>query len=333
MTSILVTGGAGYVGSHACKALAEAGFVPVTYDDLSTGHRDLVRWGPFEPGSVGDGERLSVVLRRHQPVAAMHFAALSLVGESVRDPARYYRANVVATLTLLDALRRHNVNGLVFSSSCATYGLPETLPITETTPQKPINPYGWSKLMVERLLADHGEAYGMPWTALRYFNAAGADPDGETGEDHHNETHLIPRALLAAAGAIPQLELFGEDWPTPDGTCIRDYVHVSDLAQWHVQALRRLLAGEDSVALNLGTGRGYSVREVIQAVEQVTGKTVPVRLSPRRPGDPPVLVADPSRAQTVLGAQTRFDTLLPIVETAWRFLKNRHFASERKSSP
>ncbi|MBC7906747.1 MAG: UDP-glucose 4-epimerase GalE, partial [Rhodospirillaceae bacterium] len=286
MPSVLVTGGAGYVGSHACKALAAAGFTPVTYDDLSTGHRDLVRWGPFEEGSLSDGERLAGVIARHHPVAVLHFAALSLVGESVRDPARYSRTNVASTLTLLETMRRHDVEAMVFSSTCATYGLPEQVPITEDTPQRPINPYGWSKLMVERLMADHGSAYGLQWAALRYFNAAGADPEGETGEDHQPETHLIPRALLAAAGSMPPMELFGTDWPTPDGTCIRDYVHVDDLARWHVQALVHLLTGKGSLALNLGTGQGWSVRQVLAAVERVTGLPVPVRVAARRAGDP-----------------------------------------------
>lgn len=323
MSTILVTGGAGYVGSHACKALARAGFTPVTYDDLSTGHRDLVRWGPFEEGDVADAARLGEVMRRHRPVAVMHFAARSLVGESVRDPAGTYRANTAGTLTLLETMRRHDVECLVFSSTCATYGLPEVVPIKEDAPQHPINPYGWSKLMVERLMADFGAAYGLQWAALRYFNAAGADPDGETGEDHDPETHLIPRALLVAAGRVDHLDLFGTDWPTPDGTCIRDYVHVSDLARWHVDALAHLLAGRGSLALNLGTGRGFSVREVIDSVERVTGRRLAVRHAARRAGDPPVLVADPSRARVVLGADPRFTDLDVIVGTAWRFLSER----------
>lgn len=330
MPSVLVTGGAGYVGSHACKALAAAGFTPITYDDLSTGHRDLVRWGPFEQGNVGDSERLRQVVGRYRPVAALHFAALSLVAESVRDPARTYRANVASTLTLLEVLRQQGVEALVFSSTCATYGLPERIPITEDTPQRPINPYGWSKLMVERLLADHGSAYGLQWAALRYFNAAGADPQGETGEDHQPESHLIPRALLAAAGLAPSLDLFGTDWPTPDGTCIRDYVHVSDLARWHVQALRHLLAGRGSIALNLGTGQGWSVRQVLAAVERVTQRPVPLRPAARRVGDPPVLVADPSRAAAVLGIRAELSDIDNIVETAWRFLKVRRSQSERR---
>jgi UDP-glucose-4-epimerase GalE len=330
MPSVLVTGGAGYVGSHACKALAAAGYVPVTYDDLSSGRPDLVKWGPLVEGSLGDGQHLADTVARHRPVAVLHFAAHSLVGDSVRDPAATYRANVAGTLTLLDVMRRFGIETLVFSSTCATYGLPQRIPIREDTPQAPINPYGWSKLMVERLLADHGTAYGLQWAALRYFNAAGADEDAETGEDHRPETHLIPRALLAAAGEVAALEVFGSDWPTPDGTCIRDYVHVSDLARWHVAALEHLLAGKGSLALNLGTGKGWSVRQVLDAVERVCGRAVPVRISARRAGDPPVLVADPSRARDVLGAVPLYVELEPIVDTAWRFLQRRRGLSERR---
>ena len=330
MSSVLVTGGAGYVGSHACKALAAAGYRPIVYDDLSTGHPDLVKWGPLEEGTLLDADHLADVLARHRPIAALHFAARSLVGESVRDPAAVYRTNVAATLTLLDALRRFGIEVLVFSSTCATYGLPQRVPITEETPQAPINPYGWSKLMVERVLGDHGAAYGLQWAALRYFNAAGADAEGDTGEDHRPETHLIPRALLAAAGEVPALDLFGTDWPTPDGTCIRDYIHVSDLAQWHVAALQHLLAGKGSLALNLGSGQGWSVRQVLRAVENVTGRAVPVRIAARRAGDPPVLVADPSRARAVLGAQDRYTEIEAIVDTAWRFLARRRGLSDRR---
>ncbi|MEW5729225.1 MAG: UDP-glucose 4-epimerase GalE [Pseudomonadota bacterium] len=323
MLSVLVTGGAGYVGSHACKALAASGWQPVVYDNLSTGHRELVRWGPLEEGDVGDAERLSEVVARHRPQAVMHFAASSLVGDSVRDPARYYRNNVASTLTLLDVMRRHGVEHVVFSSTCATYGHPDKVPIAEDAPQRPINPYGWSKLMVERLLADHGAAYGIQWAALRYFNAAGADPDGECGEEHEPESHLIPRALMAAAGRLPHLELFGADWPTPDGTCVRDYVHVTDLARWHAAALDHLVHGNGSLALNLGTGQGWSVREVLSAVERVTGRPVPIRTSARRAGDPPVLVADPSRARAVLGADPAFTDMDAIVDTAWRWMQRR----------
>ncbi len=322
MRSVLVTGGAGYVGSHACKALAAAGWLPVVYDDLSTGHRDLVRWGPLEPGEVGDASRLDEVIVRHRPAAVMHFAAASLVGESVRSPAATYRRNVVGGLTLLEAMRRHDIGDLVFSSSCAVYGLPQTVPIDEDSPHCPINPYGWSKAMMERLITDFGTAHGLRSARLRYFNAAGADPEGETGEDHQPETHLIPRALMAAAGMIPHLELFGDDWPTPDGTCIRDYVHVTDLAGWHVAALEHLVAGKGDLALNLGTGRGWSVRDVVATVERVTGHHVPLAVAPRRAGDPPVLVANAAAAQTVVGAP-QLPELASMVETAWHWLCRR----------
>ncbi|CAA7615240.1 UDP-glucose 4-epimerase GalE [Magnetospirillum sp. UT-4] len=330
MQSVLVTGGAGYVGSHVCKALAGAGYQPVSYDDLSTGHRDLVRWGPLEEGDLGDGERLSRVIGRHRPVAVLHFAAASLVGDSVRDPAATYRANVAGSLGLLDAMRRHGVEAMVYSSSCATYGADAPQPMNEDTPQQPINPYGWSKLMTERMLADHGAAYGLQWAALRYFNAAGADPEGETGEDHRPETHLIPRALMAAAGTLPHLDVFGADWPTADGTCVRDYVHVSDLARWHVAALDHLLTGRGSLRLNLGTGRGHSVREVIAAAERATGRAVPIRIAPRRAGDPAVLVADCTRATAVLGSPPVHTELDDIVGSAWRFMERRGCPSHRR---
>ncbi len=317
MMPVLVVGGAGYIGSHACKALAGAGFRPVALDNLSRGHRRLVRWGPLEEGDAGDRALLDRVLARWKPVAVMHFAALSEVGESVRQPHAFYRNNVAATLTLLEAMREHGVDRLVFSSTCATYGLPDRVPMAEDTPQRPINPYGRSKLAVEWLLADSAAAYGLNWVALRYFNACGADPDGETGELHEPETHLIPRTLMAADGQAPQLSLFGTDYPTPDGTCIRDYIHVTDLAAAHVRALRYSLGGGESRAFNLGTGRGQSVRAIIRAVERITGLTVPVREEPRRPGDPPALVADPRLAEQVLRFQAPLSDLDSIVRTAW----------------
>ena len=323
MSTILVTGGAGYVGSHACKSLAAAGFSPVVYDDLSTGHADLVRWGPLEVGDINDGARLDEVLVRHRPEAILHFAAFSLVGPSVAGPALAYRSNVAGTLTLLEAMRRRGIEKLVFSSSCAVYGTPESLPITEDSPLNPASPYGSSKAMVERMLADCGKAYGLQWAALRYFNAAGADPDGHTGEDHFCETHLIPRALMAASGVLPHLEVFGEDWPTEDGTCIRDYVHVSDLARWHVAALERLGKDRDSLVLNLGTGRGHSVRQVVNAAELVSGRTIPLVMSARRPGDPAILVADSTRARSELGVEPALSGLDSMVESAWRWLVRR----------
>ncbi|MGK9231085.1 UDP-glucose 4-epimerase GalE [Inquilinus limosus] len=316
--TVLVTGGAGYIGSHACKALAASGFVPVTVDNLSRGHRDFVQWGPLEEADIGDGPALDRVMARHKPVAILHFAALTYVGESVTEPALYYRNNVSGSLSLLEAARGHGIGTVVFSSTCATYGPPERVPIAEDTPQHPIHPYGASKLMIERMLADFAAAYGLRWAALRYFNACGADPDGQIGEAHDPETHLIPLVLMAAAGHRPHVEILGDDYPTPDGTCVRDYIHVADLADAHVRALRYLLAGGSSRAFNLGTGTGHTVREVIAAVERVTGRPVPVRLSPPRPGDSPTLVADPGLAASVLGFQPRFD-LEESIRTAWNW--------------
>src|SRR5215813_14835896 len=252
---VLVTGGAGYIGSHACKALALAGHHPVAYDNLIHGHRNAVRWGPLEVGDIRDRAGLEQTLRRHRADAVMHFAGFAYVGESVSDPGKYYENNVAGTLSLLEAMRNCNVGCIIFSSSCATYGIPEHQPIHELIPQQPINPYGMSKFMVERILADYGAAYGLRFALLRYFNACGADPQGEIGENHDPETHLIPRGLMAATGAIPGLDVFGTDYPTPDGTCIRDFVHVCDLASGHVQALDYLLAGVASSPFNLGYGR------------------------------------------------------------------------------
>src|SRR5690349_6971266 len=318
-TTVLVTGGAGYIGSHACKALAQAGHRPVTYDNLVHGHRSAVRWGPLEVGDIRDRARLDEVLRAHRPHAVMHFAGLINVGESVSDPAKYYDNNVAGTLTLLEAMRACAVTHFIFSSSCATYGVPTRQPIDESAPQAPINPYGMSKLMVERVLADYGVAYKLRFMLLRYFNACGADPQGETGEDHEPETHLIPRTLMAAAGEIGALQVFGTDYPTADGTCVRDYIHVSDLAAGHVLALEHLLAQRESGAVNLGTGQGISVREVISAVERVTGRKVPVTESSRRAGDPAVLLADASRARTMLGFAPQFADIDAIVASAWRW--------------
>lgn len=315
---ILVTGGAGYVGSHACKALAEAGYEPVTYDNLSTGNRWAVRWGPLEIGDVLDVSRLHEVFRTHSPAAVMHFAALALVGESVREPARYYRSNVGGTIHLLDACRWHDVPVFVFSSSCAVYGTPDTLPITETALRSPLNPYGTSKLMAEMVLADYEHAYGIRHMALRYFNAAGADPEGQIGERRDVETHLVPLALDAITGRRGPLRVLGTDYPTADGTAVRDYIHVVDLARAHVRALDHLLKGGDSEALNLGTGRGYSVREVIDVAGRVAGKPVPHETAPRRPGDPASLVADPAAATVVLGdGLTQLSSLETIIQTAW----------------
>ncbi len=316
--NVLVAGGAGYIGSHACKALAEAGYTPVAYDNLSFGHSAAVRWGPLVEGDIADVELVRKTIRDHRIGAVMHFAAFTYVGESMTEPQKYLRNNVVNALALLDAMRAEGVGRIVFSSTCATYGTPQAVPIAEDHPQEPINPYGDSKLMVEKALRWYGEAYGLGWMALRYFNAAGADPLGRIGEDHQPETHLIPLVIAAALGRRPAIDVFGTDYPTPDGTAIRDYIHVDDLAQAHVKALAHLEAGGPSTALNLGTGRGYSVREVIAAVERIGGRPVPVREAPRRAGDPPGLVAAPALAERLLDWRAGAD-LDRIVETAWNW--------------
>ena len=318
--AILVTGGAGYIGSHACKALAQDGFTAIAFDNLALGHRDAVRWGPLVEADISDEAAVAQAIRQHAVRAVIHFAAFAYVGESVEAPAKYYRNNVGGTLSLLDACRSEGIDMLVFSSSCATYGIPDVLPITEAAPQRPINPYGRTKLVVEQVLADYAHAYGSRHIALRYFNAAGADPDGEIGERHDPETHLIPLALMAAAGRTGALEVFGDDYDTPDGTCIRDYIHVTDLARAHVLALRHLLNGGDSLALNLGSGTGNSIHEVIGSVERVTGREVPHVIRPRRPGDPPVLYADPHLAKERLGFETELSDIDTIVGTAAAYM-------------
>ena len=314
--SILVTGGAGYIGSHACKALAKAGYRPVVCDDLSRGHREAVRWGPLVEASISDTERVGAALREHEIAAVMHFAGYAYVGESVGDPALYYRNNLLGTLSLLDAMRGAGVGKIVFSSTCATYGTPDRVPIAETVPQRPVNPYGETKLAVERALHWYGEAYGLRAAALRYFNAAGADPEGQTGERHDPETHLIPLVIETALGRRPQIDVYGSDYPTPDGTAIRDYIHVQDLADAHVKALAYLLDGGGSLALNLGTGIGHSVREVVALTEKLSGRPVAQRAAPRRAGDPPALVADPSAAAAALGWRAQMSDLETIVRTA-----------------
>jgi len=317
--NVLVTGGAGYIGSHACKALAEAGYTPVALDNLVHGHRHAVRWGPFVHGELADEALVRRVLREHRIEAVMHFAAYCYVGESMGAPGKYFQNNVGGSIALLNAMRAENANCLVFSSTCATYGVPQRVPIDEDHPQHPVNPYGESKLAVERMLDWFGAAHGLRHAALRYFNAAGADAAGEAGEDHAPETHLIPLAIDAALGTRPPVAIFGTDYPTPDGTAIRDYIHVTDLAAAHVEALRRLQAGGASMRLNLGTGRGHSVREVIRAIEEVGGRPVPVTAGPRRAGDPPTLVAASARAAAALGWTPRHSDLSNIVATAWRW--------------
>lgn len=319
MYSVLVTGGAGYIGSQTCKALAQAGFQPVSYDNLTLGHRWAVQWGPLEEGDLLDAGRLDQVLEQHKPVAAIHFAAFADVGESMVEPAKYYQNNLVGSLVLLDRLRAHGVRRVIFSSTCATYGAPKTVPISESQPQHPINPYGHSKRMVEQILSDYGRAYGMRFVALRYFNAAGADPDGKLGEERHVEGHLIPLVIGAALGTHPPLRIFGTDYETPDGTAVRDYIHVADLASAHLLSLRYLLNSGSDIALNLGTGSGVSVREIIAGVEAVSGKKVPFSDGPRRAGDPPILICDPTLARNLLGWAPCYSALETILTTAWNW--------------
>jgi UDP-glucose-4-epimerase GalE len=326
--SILVTGGAGYIGSHACKALAGAGYTPVTLDNLVYGHRHAVRWGPFVQGDLADGALIRRVLREHRIQAVLHFAGYGYVGESMTAPGKYFQNNFANSAMLLQAMVDERVSTIVFSSTCATYGIPQRCPIDEDHPQSPVNPYGESKLFVERMLDRFGAAHGLRYAALRYFNAAGADADGEIGEDHDPETHLIPLAIDAVLGRRPEVSVFGTDYPTADGTAIRDYIHVTDLALAHVQALQRLQAGDKSMRLNLGTGRGHSVREVIKMVEAISGRPVPARDAPRRAGDPPELVAASSRAYAALGWSPQHSDLHNIAATAWRW-HSKQSASQR----
>jgi UDP-glucose-4-epimerase GalE len=316
---VLVTGGAGYIGSQTAKALAQAGHEPIVYDNLSSGHRWAVKWGASVEGDLADTQLLAATLRAHRIEAILHFAASVQVGESVENPRKYFWNNVVNTLRLLDTALEEGVQAIVFSSSAAVYGNPERVPIPEDHPKNPASPYGETKLMMERALQAYGAAYGLRWVALRYFNAAGADPDGELGEEHHPESHLIPLVIQAALGRRPHVEVFGTDYPTPDGTAIRDYIHIADLATAHVRALEYLARGGESVALNLGTGTGHSVREVIAAVGRMCDGKVPCRDAPRRAGDPPVLVADPAHAMELLNWKPQRPALDTIVESAWKW--------------
>lgn len=318
--SVIVSGGAGYVGSHTCKALAASGFLPVTLDNLSVGRPEAVRWGPLEVGDILDTHRVREVFSAHGATAVLHFAAAALVGESVEDPGLYWRTNVTGTVNLLDACRASGVVPFILSSTCAVYGVPEVMPIRETTPVNPVNPYGATKLAAEWASAHYCDAYGLTAARLRYFNAAGADPDGEIGETREQETHLIPLALDAVLGRRPALKIMGADYPTEDGTAVRDYVHVSDLADAHVAALSHLLKGGRSFTANLGTGVGHSVRSVVETVERVTGRAVPREAVGRRSGDPPTLVADAGFARQLLNINFGLSTSLDdIVQTAWRW--------------
>jgi UDP-glucose-4-epimerase GalE len=321
--TILIVGGAGYIGSHTAKRVAQAGGNPVVFDNLVYGHEWAVRWGPFVRGDLADAELVKQVLLEHRITAVIHFAAYAYVGESVAHPRKYFRNNVVSTLNLLDAMVDAGVRDIVFSSTCATYGEPREVPIAEGHPQHPVNPYGETKLAVEKILHWYGGAYGIRHAALRYFNAAGADPDGELGEEHDPETHLIPLAIAAALGQGGVLNIFGTDYPTPDGTAVRDYIHVSDLADAHWSALEHLARSGESLRLNLGTGKGHSVREVVASVERASGRKVPVREADRRPGDPPALVADAREAARVLGWRPRYPELDTIVGHALRWHERR----------
>jgi UDP-arabinose 4-epimerase len=330
--TVLVTGGAGYIGSHTCKALSRAGYLPVVYDNLVRGHAWAVKWGPLERGDVRDRSKLGDVFRQYEPTAVLHLAGLAYIGESMSDPGAYYDTNVAGSLALIETMREHGCGRMVFSSTCATYGNPDKLPIDEHTPQYPINPYGASKLMVERVLADFERAHAMRFVALRYFNAAGADPDGELGEAHDPETHLIPLVIGAISGRYPAVSIFGDDYDTPDGTCVRDYLHVTDLAAAHVLALRALEQGMGRTAYNLGMGRGFSVRDVIAAAERVTGRKVPFSIAPRRRGDPAALVSDATRAGEELGWRPEVIDLDEIVRTAWVWHERERQAAPRRGA-
>jgi len=321
--TVLITGGAGYIGSHINKLLSAKGRRTVVYDNLVTGHAENARWGKFVQADVCDREKLIAVMREEKVTCVMHFAAFIEVGESMRDPDKYYRNNLTGILSVLSAMKETGVKNLVFSSTCATYGVPQSVPIAETHPQAPINVYGRTKLMAEKMMADYSSAYGMTYAALRYFNAAGADPDLEIGEWHTPETHLIPNVLAAAANGT-SVNVFGGNYPTPDGTCVRDYIHVNDIAQAHLLAADYLAAGGASECFNLGNGKGFSVKQVIAAAEAITGKKVSVINAEPRPGDPPRLVGDAAKARRVLGWKPEFADISPIVSTAWNWYGKLH---------
>ena len=322
--AILVTGGAGYIGAHCCKALSDAGYLPVCVDDFSTGSRHFVKWGPLVVGSVRDTALLAETIRSHRIAAVMHFAAFSQVGESVADPQKYYSNNVGGTLSLLAAMRETTCNRLVFSSTGAVYGNAGRDPITEGAAGSPVNPYGASKWMIEQILADFRAAYRLSSTCLRYFNASGAEKSASIGEFRDPETHLIPRAMMALQGHIDDFAIFGDDYDTPDGTAVRDYIHVEDLAAAHILALEQLLNGSIGGCFNLGTGSGYSVREVISAIEAVAGRKIPLAVKPRRAGDPSILVADPSLARQSLAFRSKVSDLASIVASAWAWHQKAH---------
>ncbi len=324
MDSIIVLGGAGYIGSQACKTLAAAGVQPVTYDNLSLGNEFSVRYGPLVKGDLLDTARLTDTIRHYDARCVMHFAALASVSDSVADPASYYSNNVAGTLSVLEAMRAAKCPSLVFSSTCAIYGQPETVPINETCAKNPINPYGRSKLICEQMLSDYSSAYGIRSIALRYFNAVGADFDGEIGEFRENETHIIPRAMMYLLGHLDEFVIYGSDFPTPDGTAIRDYVHVRDLAEAHLSAARLLADGHVGGAYNLGQGTGYSVRQILSAIEDVTGRKLPSATGARRPGDPAILVANATSAHETLGFVPRYSSLRDIIGSSWSWHQKAH---------
>lgn len=317
MDKVLVTGGAGYIGAQTCKTLAKAGFLPIAYDDLSTGHAYAVQWGPLVEGDLSDKKKLSDTMEKFQPKAVLHFAASAIVPESMENPGKYYRNNVVTSISLLEAMRDYGISHLIFSSTCATYGKVKSIPIKENHPQRPINPYGRSKLMIEQMIADFEIAHGIHSVILRYFNVAGADLDGDIGENHDPETHLIPSIIHAALRIKKEVAVYGIDFPTNDGSAIRDYVHVQDLADAHVAALQYLLKEKKSAKINLGTGIGHSVLEIIDAVQKFSTNPIPVTISSKRNGDPAILAADNVLAQKLLGWTPRLSTLPSLIESAW----------------
>lgn len=317
--TVFVVGGAGYIGAHICKALAARGDKPVVFDNLSSGHQHAVQWGPLFRGNINSLDDLQEAFETYQPDAVMHFAACIEVAEGEKAPLKFWRNNVAGVITLLEAMKASHCDSLVFSSTCATYGEPESLPLTEREPQTPVSVYGRTKLAVETLLSDVSKADGLNYAALRYFNAAGASPDGEIGEEHDPESHLIPNALMSAAGLGGRMKLFGTDYDTRDGTCIRDYIHVMDLATAHLKALDRLIETQESFVCNLGSGVGFTVKEILDTVEEVVKKPVPYDEHPRRPGDAPVLLADTSTAETLLGFKTQFSDPRTVIKDAWNF--------------
>jgi UDP-arabinose 4-epimerase len=316
---ILITGGAGYIGSHVCKALAKNGFLPICFDNLSTGHAYAVKWGPLIEGDLNDRLKLDQCMNTYKPKAVLHFAANAIVVESMIDPSKYYRNNLCSTISLLESMRQSGIDKLVFSSTCATYGHPHFVPLTEEHPQEPINPYGRTKLMIEQMLDDFEKAYGLRSVKLRYFNAAGADLETHIGEDHNPETHLIPSIIQTALNVREEIVIYGTDFSTTDGSAVRDYIHVQDLADAHVAALKYLLSTPKSIAVNLGTGRGYSALEIIDAIQKYCGKPIPVRLEQRRPGEPAFLVAAAERAKEILGWRAQVSDLGNLIESAWKW--------------